>query len=104
MRVMIGWSAEVAAGVWDKVDVTYDETDWDSIVFECNFVGILVPSHLKFQMMEVEAQRMVAAHVASGHPDLRASARVKLSELTDRRTALVNKILNIGVQREASSV
>lgn len=33
MRVMIGWSAEVAAGVWDKVDVTYDETDWDSIVF-----------------------------------------------------------------------
>ena len=27
-------SAEVAAGVWDKVDVTYDETDWDSIVFE----------------------------------------------------------------------
>ena len=104
MRVMVGWSAEVAAGVWDKVDVTYDETDWDSIVFEQNLVGITVPSHLKFQMMEVEAQRMVAAHVASGHPDLRASARVKLSELTDRRTALVNKILNIGAQREASSV
>lgn len=104
MRVMVGWSAEVAAGVWDKVDVTYDETDWDSIVFEQNLVGITVPSHLKFQMMEVEAQRMVAAHVASGHPDLRASARVKLSELTDRRTALVNKILNIGVQKEAPGV
>ena len=98
MRVMVGWSAEVAAGVWDKVDVTYDETDWDSIVFEHLLSGIQVPSHLKFQMMEVEAQRMVAAHVAAGHPDLRESARVKLSELTDRRSALVSKILNIGVQ------
>lgn len=94
MRVMVGWSAEVASGVWDKIDVTYDETDWDKLVFELNLSGLDVPSQLKFQLMEVEAQRMVAAHVATGHPDLRESAKRKLAELTERRSSLVNKVVS----------
>lgn len=103
MKVTNGWSAEVSSGEWDKSKVTIEEEDWESICVESEIVGIPVSLTTKFELMEVEAKRFVAAHVASSHPNLKDDAVRVIHALNERKAQLIFKVKDEGFKKVVSS-
>ena len=99
MKVTNGWRAEVFSGEWDKSNVTIEEEDWASICVEEEIQGIPIKLSTKFEIMEVEAKRFVAAHVATAHPNLKNDAVNILRALNERKSVLISNIKQNSMQQ-----
>lgn len=101
MIVKSGWSAEVATGVWDKADIELDEQDFVQLCHELGIHDLHITLDQKFELMENEAKRFVAAYVAIGHPDLRSDARSRIATLQERRSNLIQKIKGAAMEEQS---
>lgn len=71
MQVKIGWSREVLDNQWSKIDIILEEEDYRSVLADAELdipEGVFVKTGLKFLLMKLEAERLVATHIyESGH-------------------------------------
>lgn len=92
-QVKVGWSAEVKPDEWIRLDL--DEEDLLSILVAVSYPldrRSHIPTHVAYQLLDLECQRLLTAKLAADYGMEPDEARTKIAELKKRQDVLLAQL------------
>lgn len=89
MRVRQGWSGEVEPNRWAKFDLELEEDDLRRVLQQHDLVGVDPPLATCFQILELEAERLVMVKLMTryGYPEV--AGRDRLNKINSQLQAVM---------------
>lgn len=93
MKVRQGWSGEIEPNRWGKFDIELEEEDLRRTLTDAGLpADIPVPLTTAFQLLEIEAERLVLAKLITRYNYPTETGRNRMAELVQARTKLLDKL------------
>jgi hypothetical protein len=92
MRVRQGWSGETSPNVWQKISVELEEEDLRRLVVDAGIDPAALPTEAAFQLLEIEAERLVIAKLVGRFGMTVADGAQRVAALGQQRTQLLDML------------